>query len=254
MSLPLTRAECIEYCLRKLGKPVVQINVAEEQLNDRIDEAIRLAQEYSFDFIEERYVQHVITDEDVANGYISLPDDIFGITRIVPFQNVGGWGDSGIFDIQYQIHLSDFWNRSGVYGTQLVHFDMTRRHLALMDFMLRTETSFNFNRKTNRLYIEDQDLGDILYKYGGSIAIKCYVAVDVTQTPRVWQDPWLLRYATALIKQQWGQNLKKYSGVQLPGGVTLNGESIFSEATSELDELRKELRDNNELPVDFLVC
>lgn len=256
MATPKTRQQLIDYCLRKLGHPVIEINVADEQVEDRVDDALKVYFDYHFDGHEEIYLIHRISDADIANGYITLNDDILAIVNIWPLTDGQFPFGQGIFDVRYQIHLSDYmtggagWYRGG----DLAYLEQLRRHISLINRMFNPDKSFGFNRKTNKLYIIE-GLSNLQANYGG-VLIKAYVKTpleDSNGLSNVWSDEWLLRYATALIKLQWGNNLKKFKGVKLPGGTELDGEGIYREAEDDVKQLRKEVEENLQLPVDFAV-
>lgn len=253
MAAPNSRTAFKDYCLRKLGAPVIEINVADEQIDDRIDDALQKFTEYHFDGSEEKYIAYSVTASDVTNGYITVDDGIFMITEVLPSDS-GIISDGGIFNVEFQMLQSDFFGSTGVYGSNggLTDFYIMKTDLELMQRLLSAKKTFHFNRKTNRVYVKDaiKSVGEILI-------LKAYVklAVDTAGDQiftDIWNDEWLKNYSTSLIKLQWGENMGKYSGVQLPGGITMNGLEIKSDAKEEIKELLEEL-DGLQLPVDFAV-
>lgn len=248
MSLPSTRTEFKAWCLRKLGNPVSKVNVEDTQVEDRIDEALIKFYKHHTDATIETYITYELTDEDVENNYITLPENVFAVSGIIPLQNGGGMFDRGIFDVRYRIHLSELYSGSGIYkGGNLSYYDMMKGNLALLDRMFNLETSFRFSRYENRLYLTD-DLNAVVVNDGRLLAIKAMCMLDVEENGRVWQDDWLQDYTCALIKQQWGMNLLKYNGIQMVGGVSLNGEMLFQQGSDEIRDLEERLRQENEFP------
>jgi hypothetical protein len=246
MSNPTSRQGLIDYCLRKLGHPVIEINVDDDQLEDRIDEALGFYREFHYDAVELVYLKHQITQADIDNQYLTINDAITGVTKIFPFSN--RTTGINIFDIRYQILINDLYS---LMSTDLIYYSQVRQHLELINMMLIGQKPIRFNRHMNRLFIdmdweEDVDVGDF-------IVIECYRILDPDTYTDVYNDRILKKYAAALIKRQWGANLKKFSGVQLPGGVQLNGQVIFDEAMQEIKEIEEETRNTYELPVDMFV-
>ncbi|MGA1047355.1 MAG: hypothetical protein ACO3UU_05055 [Minisyncoccia bacterium] len=246
MSNPTSRQGLIDYCLRKLGHPVIEINVDDDQLEDRIDEALGFYREFHYDAVELVYLKHQITQADIDNQYLTINDAITGVTKIFPFSN--RTTGINIFDIRYQILINDLYS---LMSTDLIYYSQVRQHLELINMMLIGQKPIRFNRHMNRLFIdmdweEDVDVGDY-------IVIECYRILDPDTYTDVYNDRILKKYAAALIKRQWGANLKKFSGVQLPGGVQLNGQVIFDEAMQEIKEIEEETRNTYELPVDMFV-
>lgn len=241
-----TRQGLIDYCLRKLGHPVIEINVDDDQLEDRIDEALGFYREFHYDAVELVYLKHQITQPDIDNQYLTLSDVITGVTKVFPFSN--RTTGINIFDIRYQILINDLYS---LMSTDLIYYSQVRQHLELINMMLVGQKPIRFNRHMNRLLIdmnweEDVDVGDF-------IVIECYRILDPDTYTDVYNDRILKKYAAALIKRQWGANLKKFSGVQLPGGVQLNGQIIYDEAETEIKAIEEETRNTYELPVDMFV-
>jgi len=233
------------YCLRSLGAPVVTIDVTDEQIQDRYDDALRKFQDHHFDGTDRTYVKHLVTQTDITNKYLPVPSYISGIVRVLPFTS-GVHGATGVnpFSIQYQLRLNDIWDMG---STSVVYYQQLMQYTSLLDQMLNGRPLVRFNRVQDRLYIDtdwEKKLG-----LGNYVVIECYRALDPVDFVKMFDNPWLKRYTTALIKRQWGENLKKYSGVQMVGGTTLNGQQIWNEAVQEVATLEKELRDVWEEPI-----
>jgi hypothetical protein len=249
MSAPITKTEFIDYCLRKLGYPVVEINVDDDQVYDRVDEAIQYYQEYHYDGVERFYLKYQLTSTDITNGYIPLSDLIIGVRNIFPFTGDNTTStNAGLFNLQYQLRLNDLYDLT---NTSLVYYNTVRDYIATLDLLLNGTKPIRFNKHQNRLYIDmawDQNV-----QAGSWVIVDCYRALDPVTWTDVWNDIWLKRYATALIKKQWATNIKKFSGLQLPGGVTLDGDKLYAEAHDEIEELENQMQTNYSLPPDFMV-
>lgn len=230
-----TRQGLIDYCLRELGAPVVEINVDDTQIEDRVDEAIEYYRQYHYDGIEKVYLKHQITQDDVNNGYIPVTDAIYGVTRVFPVAS-GTSTSKSIFDLQYQLRLNDLYDLT---STSIMYYTQVMSHLALLDLTLNGQPLYRFNRLTNKLYIEASWVDEM--KVGNYVLVECYRALDPSTTPRLYNESWLKHYTTALIKKQWGTNMKKFSGLQLPGGVTIDGNALYQEATDEIAKLEEDL-------------
>ena len=306
-----------EYALRALGAPVLEINVDEDQLEDRIDEALEVYREYHYDGIEQIYMKQLIRASEITlstsvagnfqlatkitgvtsgataevcrettrlstgtlllvkdvvgtftpgetitgagvtailssitlreydTKYIEVPDLVYGVTKILSIGQASS--SKNIFDLQYQLRLNDLYDLT---STSIIYYKTVMGHLALLDFELNGQTSFRFNRRTNRIYLDINWQSDIAL--GDYVIIQGYRALDPGQFTKVWNTSWLKHYVIALFKKQWATNIKKFSGIQLPGGVTLDGDKLYDEATSELKELEDELM-NKSAPLDFFV-
>ena len=245
MSVPTSRAEFTEYCLRKLGKPVIEINVDEDQVSDRIDEALRYYWDYHFDGSEKTYYKKVIDSTDKSNKYITMPDNIIGVVNI--FDLGSALGLNNLFNIRYQIALNDLYTLTSV---SMVPYYMAMNHVQFLEQMLIGKQPLRYNRHMNRLHIdmswEQIDIGQYLI-------VEAYQIVDPDVYSKAWADRWLARYATCLIKQQWGQNLIKFTGMKLPGGVEFNGEKIYNDAVSERETLEKEMIYSYSIPVTDMI-
>jgi len=312
-----TRDGLKQYCLRALGAPVLEINVDEDQLEDRLDEALDYWRLYHYEGIEQIYMKHQIraseitlstaaasnfqiadtitgqtsgataevcretsressgtlllvknvvgtftANETISNGtqtavlssitlreydnkYIEIPDLVYGVTKVL---SIGMASSSkNIFDLQYQLRLNDLYDLT---STSIIYYKTVMQHLALLDLELNGHTSFRFNRTQNRLYLDINWAQDI--PLGDYIIVQGYRALDPNTWTKVWNEPWLKHYVTALFKKQWATNLKKFQGIQLPGGVTLDGDKLYDEATSEIKELEDELQSKS-APLDFFL-
>ena len=247
MAKPNSRQTFIDYCLRSLGAPVIEINVDEDQLDDRVDEALQFYQYYHDDAIEKVYLKHEITQTDIDNGYITTNDLITDVVRILPLRDAVSSTD--MFDIRYQMHLNDIYSL-GFLGS-LTDYVMGQQWLALLDLVIDSDDKHvNFEKHKNRLEVfmdwsEEVEVGDHLI-------VECYRIIDPDTFTDVYNDYFLKRYCTALIKKQWGQNLIKFEGMVMPGGVTFNGRQLYDDAVQELEQLVEEARLNWEKPIDFM--
>jgi hypothetical protein len=278
MSKPSSRQELIDYCLRRLGAPVLEINVADEQIDDLVDDALQYFQERHFDGVERMYLKYKISQDDIDRGsaegisgpgivtttgtsnivgtattfnfyessnYIQVPDSVIGIEKIFKFDSSTISG--GMFSIKYQLFLNDIYNFNSV---ELLTYAMTKTYLEDIDFLLSTDKQIRFNKRQDRLYL-DIDWG--AQTKDTYIVIDCYRILDPSQFTQVYNDSFLKMYLTAIIKRQWGQNLIKFRGVKLPGGIELNGREIFDDAQRELDSIRQRMSMDYELPpYDFI--
>jgi hypothetical protein len=241
MAVPTTRAEFKEYCLRKLGKPVIEINVDDDQVEDRIDESLKYYYDYHFDGSEKVYYKHTITSTDVTNKYITLPENIIGAVRIF---NIGDpMVTNNLFDIRYQIALNDLYTLTSV---SMVPYYMTFQHIQLLEQLLVGQQPIRYNRHTNKLYV-DMDWNKVTVGY--YLIVEGYEVIDPATYSDAWGDRWLQEYCTEKIKYQWGTNLSKFNGMQLPGGVTFNGQNIKQEADAAIAQLEKEMISSYSLPV-----
>lgn len=241
-----TREQLKEYCLRELGAPVLEINVDEDQLEDRIDEAVEYFRIYHHEGTEKIYLKHQITQTDIDNKYIPVPDLVYGITRVFPIVAATSSSNS-IFDLQYQLRLNDLYDLT---STSIIYYESVMNHLALLDLVLNGHPLYRFNRLQNRLHLDINWQEDITV--GQYILVEAYRALDPTTFPKMWNESWLKHYTTALFKKQWGTNLKKFQGLQLPGGVTIDGDSIYKEAKDEIEALEQDLL-NKSAPLEFFM-
>ena len=278
MAKPSTRQGLIDYCLRQLGAPVLEINVDDDQIDDLVDDAIQYFNERHFDGVEKMYLKYKITQDDVDRGtakgttgtgivnttatdtsvspnrtfnfyetanYIQVPDSVIGIEKIFKFDTSSISG--GMFSIKYQLFLNDLYYFNSV---ELLQYAMTKSYLEDIDFLLTTDKQIRFNKRQDRLYL-DIDWGS--QPAGEFIIIECYRALDPASFTQIYNDSWMKMYLTALIKRQWGRNLSKFRGVKLPGGIELNGGEILQQAESEIADIKGRMLSEYELPpLDFI--
>jgi hypothetical protein len=280
MAKPSTRQGLIDYCLRKLGAPVLEINVADDQIDDLVDDAIQLFNERHFDGVERMYLKYKLTQEDIDRGaaknhdgvgivtttatstnvsgygtttsnwyetsnFLQVPDSVIGVEKIFKFDTSSISG--GMFSIKYQLFLNDLYYFNSV---ELLQYAMVKSYLEDIDFLLTTDKQVRFNKRQDRLYL-DIDWG--AETAGNWLILDCYRALDPNSFTQVYNDPFLKLYLTALIKRQWGQNMSKFKGVKLPGGIEMNGTEILQQAESELESLRGRMFSEYELPpYDFI--
>lgn len=251
MAHPSSRTELKDYCLRKLGFPVIDINVDEDQLEDRIDDALYMYRTYHYDGTERCYLAHQVTAGDISNTYITLADSIVGISQVFPFtgsiQSSTSSTGFNMFDINYQLRLNDFYNLT---ASSYTYYVIAREHLAMLDMIVTGLPPFTFNKQVHQLKVfMDWDK----YKDNAYIAFECHRIVDPQVHAGVYGDIWVRDYTAALFKQQWGTNLKKYGNYTLPGGLVINAQQIYDEATTEVAMLEEKLRDTYEEPTAFIV-
>ena len=272
MAQPSTRGELIDYCKRQLGAPVLEINVADEQIEDIIDDAVQFFQERHFDGVYQSYRKYAITQEDIDRGqggttgagittttvdttvgvttqfsytensnYLPIPPEVIGVTKIFHFDG-SNTITNNMFSVKYQLFLNDiyYWG-----ATELLSYAMVKTYLEDINFLLTTEKQIRFNKRQDRLYL-DIDWGSV--SVGDYLVIDCFTLLDPSSYPRVWNDSFIKPYATALIKRQWGQNMSKFQGVKLPGGIELNGIEMYEQAEKELERIRENMSNTYELP------
>jgi hypothetical protein len=237
MAQPQSREEFTDYVLRKIGAPVIEINVAEEQIDDRIDEAISYWRDYHYNGSQLVYLKHQITEQDKQNGYITLPQKLLGISKVFPFDTSISTG-TGMFNVQYQFVLN---NLTDLTNYNLQHYYMTMQHIEFMQEILVGKPMIRYNKHVNRLYV-DTDISH--WVAGHYIIIEAYDVIDPDAYSDVWEDRWLQNYAAVLIREQWGLNLTKFTGMQLVGGVQFNGEQILAEAREERRAMEEEAVQN----------
>jgi hypothetical protein len=253
MALKITsRSQFKEFCLRKLGKPVIEINIDCQQCEDRIDEALCYWMEYHDDALVKTYVKHEVTATDVANEYITLPEDIMSVTSVLPFDSVNSTSNWTSFQYQFaNVDLIHLWRTGGSNGQMpLTSYQQAMSYYSQVD-MLMNEGRYiisDFNRLDNRLYLDGVELTE-----GNFVVVEAMLALDPQTVTGVYTDFLLMRLATALLKQQWGTNLKKFEGMQLPGGVTFNGQQIYEEATEEISKIEEEFQTKYSTPPKFFV-
>ena len=242
-----SRQGLIDYCLRRLGQPVIEINIDEDQLDERVDDALEYFQEYHFDGVEKVFLKHLITAEDITNEYIPMGDPVISVIRVLPIPSFDSF-QGGFFNEEYQLRLNDLNNFS---GSSLIQWEMTQQNFSLVEQLFSIAPTMMFNRKQNRVYLE-ADWND-KFSVNDVLVIEAYRALNPATFTEVWNDMFLKKYTTALIKRQWGENLKKFQGVVLPGGITLDGKTIYDEAVDEIRQIEEEVNLKYELPIDFNV-
>ena len=314
MATPQTRAQFKDYCLRRLGFPVIQINVDDDQVDDRIDDALAFFNDYHWDGVEKIYMKHKITDLDRSRRWIYAPDAVTFVTGVLPFDDSNS--SINMFDLRYQLRLHDLYDFTSV---SYVSYEITMQHIRSLQLLFAGTPQFRFNRHQNKLFLDidwDRDL-----QSGEYVIVECYrklipdtisitgtatgnttsntligydttfdqqllendfiningeskqirninsatqitlvdplltnvsnVTMTITGISDVWNDRTLKKYATALIKKQWGENMKKFGGIQMPGGVTLNGKEIYDEAVEEINKIEEDMFNFNSLPSEI---
>ena len=262
MATPSTRETLKQYCLRNLGKPVIDINVDDDQVEDRIDEALQYFAQYHVDGVERMYLKYLVTESDITRmttdasesvtdnsvttawkqsaNFLVVPSSVISVVNVFPLSDRA---NLNMFDVRYQLRLNDLYDFS---STSIVHYQMTMQHLDFLDHILVGEKPMRFNQLSNRLYL-DMDWGTDITA-GEYLIFEVYRKVDPDTYTDLYDDIYLKRYLTSLIKRQWGQNLSKFSGTAMLGGVTLNGPELFSSAIDEQQRLEEEIRLNYEEP------
>jgi len=246
MAVPNSRERLKDWCLRQLGFPVIDINVDDDQVEDRIDEALQYFQDFHFDGVEKWYTKHQVTAENVTDEYIPITENIIGVTRIFPVSSSNA--SVNMFDLRYQLRLHELYDFT---STSYVNYVLTQQHIRTLDLLFSGEQPIRFNRHTDKLYIDWDWSNDI--QAGEYIIIEGYLIVDPESYTDVYNDRMLKKLTTAYIKKQWGANLKKYGGMQLPGGIQMNGQQIFDESVQEIAILELEIRNTYESPPQFIM-
>jgi hypothetical protein len=245
MAVPASRSQFKEYCLRTLGKPVLEINVDDDQVEDRIDQALRYFWDYHFDGSEKLYYKHQVTAQDKINRYITMPENIIGVVNI--FSIGDALNTNNMFNIRYQIALNDLYTLTSV---SMVPYFLALQHIQMLEQLLVGQQPLRYNRHMNKLNI-DMDWNKL--DDNDFLIIEAYEIVNPDTYTDAWGDRWLLQYTTALIKKQWGTNLKKFEGMTLPGGIKFNGQQIYNEADEEIKTLEKEMISSYSLPVTDMI-
>lgn len=246
MAQPSTRDTFKDYCLRRLGHPVIVVNLDDDQMEDRIDEGLQFFYEHHFDGTEKIYRKHQITATDITNGYITIPDSIIGVVKMF---RLSGQGSAGMFNIQYQFMLNNIHNLSN--SGSLQYYEGAKQYLNLMQDMLVGDKSIRFVRHKNQIRVDVN--WSTTFVVGDWIVFEVYTRIDAADNGEVWNDMFLKRYVTALFKKQWGANLKKYAGVSLPGNVTFTGQGLYDEADEEIQQLESEIYSKWSTPPMFMV-
>jgi len=250
MANPTTRAELIEYCKRRLGDPVIEINVDDDQVEDRVDEALQYYQEFHSDATVRTFLKHLVTAADVTNKYIPISSDVIFVSRLFPMTSSFAGGHN-FFGMKYQMMLNNIHDLQTFAG-DLAYYEQLNQYLSTLDFQLNGTPQVTFQRHADRLHIHGDFQDDAIVE-GAYLVAEVFQTVDPDQYTSVYNDMWLKEYTTSLIKEQWGQNLIKFEGMQLPGGVTINGRQIYDDAKGEIEQLRERIRLEQELPADFFV-
>ena len=245
-----SRQGLIDYCLRRLGDPVIEINVDDDQVEDKVDDALQVYQEFHSDATVRLYLSHQITASDVSNKYIPISSDIIYVSGLFPVDS-SFINSSNMFSFKYQFALSDFHHLPQMNGG-LAYYDKTRQYLSMLDMKLNGTAQVQFSRRQNRLHIFG-DFADGDLKEGEYVVAEVYQIINPETHTSVYNDMFMKDYTTALIKQQWGANLSKFSGVAMLGGVTMNGDTIYSQAQEEINKLEEQIALTFELPVNYMV-
>jgi len=233
MPQPASREEFKDYILRKIGAPVIQVNVSEEQIEDRVDEAVSFWRDYHYNGSQMVYLKHELTQNDVDNGYIKLPPNILGISKVFDL-NTSISASTGMFNVQYQFVLNNLTDLTS-YG--ITNYYMTMQHLEFLQEMLVGKQMVRYNKHVNKLYI---DVSKSSLSVGKYIIVEAYDIIDPDEYADVWSDRWLQNYASVLVREQWGLNLTKFTNMQLVGGVQFNGEQILQEARAEREKMEED--------------
>ena len=252
MASPDTRDELIDYALRALGSPVLEVNVADEQIEDRIDEALQWFREYHPDGSRRFYISHQITEANKTNKYIDIQQDLLSVVRMFKVDSASA--STNFFDIKYQMRLSDVGQLNQMAG-DMAYYEQLQQHLSLLDMKLSGEPQITFDRQKDRVYIY-HDMSDFIV--GNYIILEVYGDLDPATAANsplnsLWNHKFLKSYAIALIKKQWGQNMSKFEGMQLPGGVTISGRQIYDDANSEIEILMTKFREEEDIGPMFFV-
>ena len=275
MAKPTTRQELKDYCYRQLGAPVLEINVDDDQADDLMDDAIQFFNERHYNGVEKMYLKHELTQADIDRGkadgtsgvgivttsvnsssvsglgtvtsnwyensnFIPVPDSVIGVEKVFKFDS--STISSGMFSIKYQLFLNDLYQFNSI---DLLQYSMVKTYLEDIDFLLTTDKQIRFNQRQDRLYL---DIDWAAEEAGQFIVLECYRALDPTAYSQIYNDPWLKKYLTALLKKQWGQNLIKFKGVRLPGGIEFNGREIYEDGQREIDTLLEKMTSEYEVP------
>ena len=247
MSDITTRKQFKDYCLRRLGFPVIEINVDDDQIEDRIDDALLYWQDYHFDGLQKVYYIHRVTQEDITNKYLDMSNirdssnnitEVVGVSRIFPIQD--SQATINMFDLRYQLRLNELYDFT---SASYINYTLTQQHLRSLELLFTGEIPIRFQRHMQKLFI-DWAWGQSQAPVGTVVVAECYTTLNPDYYAKVWEDRWLKEYATNLIKIQWGANLKKFGNIQLPGGVILNGDKIFQEANDEKKRLELDMENN----------
>ena len=251
MAIPNTRQKLIDYCFRALGHPVIEINVDDDQIEDRVDEAIQFYQEFHSDAVVRNLLKHQVTQTDIDNGYISLAAgaNILSINNVFNISNNNS--GTSLFSVDYQLHMNDIFDLNGSFGG-IVNYELTKQYLSLIDRNVNgVYEMIQYSRHKGRVNFHTDTLKDL--GVGNYVVFDGYSSVDPETFVSVYNDMFLKKYSTALVKRQWGLNLIKFEGMVLPGGVTMNGRAIYDDAIADIEKLEEKIRLEHELPpLDFI--
>jgi hypothetical protein len=258
MATTNSREEFKDYCLRRLGFPVIDINVDDDQVEDRIDDALQYWTDYHYDGMQKLYYVHRMDQQDIDNKYIDLSPEtvrdgsnnavnIIGVTRVFPIQD--SQSTVNMFDLRYQLRLNELYDFT---SASYINYTLTMQHLRSLELLFTGEIPIRYQRHTNRLYI-DWRWGQEAVTTRSVAVIECYATINPEAYADMWNDRWLKEYATALIKRQWGNNMKKFSGMQLPGGVMLNGDKVYQEAVDDIKKLEDEMESRYGGVLEFMM-
>ena len=234
MAVPTSRATLITYCKRQLGDGVIDINISTNQESDIVDDALQYYQDYHYDATERTFITLQVSAADILNKYLSISDSIIGISNVYP---ISASSTTNLFSIRYQLRLQDLFDLANV---EMLHYVMVQKNLALIDDLLVGRHPYEYQRHMDRLYIYMDWTTDI--DADEYVLIECHRLIDPETHTQVYNDRWLKQYTTSLMKRQWGQNLMKYDGMTLPGGLTYNGTAIYDQANTEISELQTEMQ------------
>lgn len=250
MATPNSRQSLIDYCLRRLGAPVIEINVDPDQIEDKVDDALSKYWDYHSEGTLRTYLKHQVTQTDITNGYITLNPSIIYVARVLPISN-GVGASRSFFDVRYQTALNDITDMQSYIG-DLAYYQQIQQYLTTLDMVMNGVPQVQFSRRMNRLYFwGDFNDGDVLVN--DFIIVEVYEKVSPDTYTSIYNDTFMKDYTSALIKQQWGANLKKFENMQLPGGVTINGQILYDEATIAIDKILEDMRLGHEMPINFYV-
>lgn len=244
-SSPASREEFRDWCMRRLGAEVIRIEISPNQIEDCIDSAIQFFRDFHYDGTEKWYLSHQITQDDIDNKYVEIPDDIIGVTRCFPIGSTNA--SINMFDLRYQLRLHDLYDFT---STSYVNYVLTQQHIRTLDLLFSGETMIRFNRHTHRVYLDDNWSH---LQVGEYIVLEGYKVLDMEAYTDVWNDRMLKKLAVAHLKMQWGSNTRKYDQVKLLGGIVMTGEKLYLEAEAQVEQIEEEIRTTYQEPPGFLI-
>lgn len=230
-----SRTQFAQYCLRKLGAPVINIEVADEQVEDRIDEAIAFMVDYNYNMMEKKYLAIKLTQTDIDNGFVNMPQDVLAVSKILPIRSSAASNSTNfLFDLRYHLTANALLN---TYATgDVSQFYITKQYISTINDIFTNQPDYEFRRFTDKLYFSFD--ASEKFVVDDFIVIECHTPID--SASRFWEDRMLQKYATALIKKQWATNISKFQNVELPGGVKLNGSELYNQAVAEIEKVEEE--------------